>query len=522
MILAAVLATPPSVLGQIEESVSNPSDSAQIHSDPPDSAQPVSPFVPYFVPKHMMAGIGVGREGMSEEVLNQRTEAKIKWAIFLFLRDPTVVQGIKDCLSNRPLQNILTKGARVSGFPRDDSEAMMVLESVCRWNAASGTGAQGIMQIVKGTAKLMGLKVGRFITRKIRRIKVALRNKKGKIIKRNGKPVYKTRQKSITHRYSQDERLKPAIAIPKADNYLAQLSRRYGSHDMAVFAYHCGEGCASRFIEIARQTEEMKEGPITPAKLYFLCNPVHNRDLCDEIAYNMTRDNSPEYWFKKEAMKFLLGLARTDRSKFEQLVSEYQNPRRPTQRTPSRLWAWLVNHNKAYAENLDGFDAISARHILRVFNNPDYYGFNLRIFENMDNPAGADDQGTFSSISPEALGALLYIVYETRRLFEAGNYQEKWVPFDAALIGNLDQHLYFENMGVQTDFLKQASGKVFDISLDNLGPHELEALQFVLKDLEDNGSIGFVPDRSRKKALLIGPSPSSLPFFNHVFQDAVG
>lgn len=522
LILAAVLVLPAWVSGEIEESVSTPSDLPQIHSDPPESVQPVSQLGPYFVPKHTMPGIGVGREGMSAEALSKRTEAKIKWAIFLFLRDPQIVQGVKNCVSNAPIQNILTKGAQESGFPRDDSEAMMVLESVCRWNAASGTGAEGIMQIVKGTAKLMGLKVGQFIAKKIRTIKIALRNKKGEIIKRKGKPVYQTRQRSTTHRYSQDERLKPAIAIPKADHYLAQLSKRYASQDMAVFAYHCGEGCAARFIEIARQTEEMREGSITPAKLYFLCNPIHNRELCDAIAYNMTRDNSPEYWFKKEAMKFLLELARNDYGKFDQLVSEYQNQQTPKKRTPSRLWAWLLNRNKAYAENLDGLDGASAHQILRLFNNSDYYGFNLRISGANDNPTAAESESASYTISPDALGALLYIAYETRRLFETGHYREKWVPLDATLIGNLEQHLYFENMGMQQDFLKQASGKVFDISLDNLGTHELESLQFILKDLEDNGSIGFVPDRSRKKALMIGPSPSSLPLFNQVLQDAAG
>ncbi len=521
-ILAAILVFPPSVFGQAEESVQLTFDSIRINSEQADSARTVSTSLPYFAPKHMMPGIGLGREGMSDDVLEKRTEAKIKWAIFLFLRDPTVVQGIKDCISNRQIQSILTKGSRESGFPRDDSEAMMVLESVCRWNAASGTGAEGIMQIVKGTAKLMGLKVGNYIATKIRKIKVALKNKNGKIIKRKGKPVYKIKQKSTTRRYIRDERLNPAIAIPKADSYLAQLSNRYGSRDMAVFAYHCGEGCAARFLEIARQTEEMKQGPITPAKLYFLCNPVHNQELCEAIAYNMTRDNSPEYWFKKEAMKFLLELARTDYSRFEQLVSEYQNQQAPRRRTPSRLWAWLLNHNNVYAGNLDSIDRISVRQILRVFNNPDYYGFNLRIFGERDNLLVDGEQpADFTTVAHGVLGTLLYVTHETRRLFEAGHYQESWVPLDATVIGNLDQHLYFENMGMQTDFLKQASGKVFDISFDNLGTHELEALKFVLKDLEDNGSIGFVPDRSRKKALLIGPSPSSLPFFNQVFQDAV-
>ena len=62
-----------------------------------------------------------------------------------------------------------------------------------------------------------------------------------------------------------DERMIPERAIPAAAQYLASLESRYGGRDWAVFAYHCGEGCAGEVRAIAQRAERLRRQALSGA-----------------------------------------------------------------------------------------------------------------------------------------------------------------------------------------------------------------------------------------------------------------
>ena len=86
-------------------------------------------------------------------------------------------------------------------------------------------------------------------------------------------------RKTVYTTVATDERLIPERAVPAAANYLAQMETKFGGRDLAVFAYHCGEGCVSDFIGLAQQAKGMQNHPVTVPRLFFGANPVYDREV---------------------------------------------------------------------------------------------------------------------------------------------------------------------------------------------------------------------------------------------------
>src|SRR4029079_16537952 len=119
-----------------------------------------------------------------------------------------------------------------------------------------------IMQIASATARVMGLKIVYATRYKISTEKKLVRETKGK-------PTWTTVRKRIPYTVLvRDERMIPDRAIPAAAQYLARLEERYGGRDWAVFAYHCGEGCAGEVRAIAQRSIGIGESP-SVARVFF-------------------------------------------------------------------------------------------------------------------------------------------------------------------------------------------------------------------------------------------------------------
>jgi hypothetical protein len=151
------------------------------------------------------------------------------------------------------------------------------------------------------------------------------------------------------------------------------------------------------------------------------------------------------------------------------------------------------------------------KRLVRALDRPDHFGYCLRILP--DTPANA---GSFAQASPSALGALAYIAFETRRLFDEMKPQHQtFQPLPVTALVEPEEYARQKHEG-----LAHTSGQVFDIEYSGLPPAELEALRFVLDDLGWAGYLGFIEEGSDN--MHIGPSPSSRDFFATVFQEALG
>jgi hypothetical protein len=437
-----------------------------------------------FVPTHILPGLGAGRQGLNEQVLAARTEQMIQSQTFAIIRDPRALAGAQRIQSPQ-LQKIFRDASRKSGVPATLLAALAYLESYGDPKAESPAGPRGIVQISEATAKRIGLKVVRAKRYRVITTKQAVRNKKGKLTYRT------TRRRERYEVTARDDRLIPERAVPAAAKYLASMEAHYGGLDWAIFAYHCGEGCVGQFRSLVEQSEDLGSGAASVAKMFFSCHPAYNTALCDDIRQQMARDYSPTYWFRVMRAEQLLALYEEDPASFRALFEEYRFRADPAQRAPDRLAVWLTPAD---------LTPVSDPGLTSAPNAPDFLGFR-------------PPPGTVALASPAALGTLLYIAYETRRLFAAMAPGETFVPLEVAGLlragettrNGLDEH---------------GTGQVIDIALNGMPAGERYCLHFVLEDLGWNGNLGFIEEPDQSNIMHIGCAPSSRTFFSQVFHEA--
>jgi len=463
----------------------------------------------YFQPIHRISGIGAERKDASDAVLEKRTELMTDSQTFSIMRDSHALEGAQRITSPK-LQKIFDAAAKESGLPANLIAAVAYLESWGDATAQSSAGPKGIMQFSGATAKRMGLQIV-YATR-YRSVRQTKR------VKVRGKMVTRTVSAKVPYQVLvRDDRLLPERAIPAAAKYLAGMEAKFGGRDLAVFAYHCGEGCVSDFIQLAHQTPGLRDHPVTVPRLFFSANPAHNREIYDRIKYHMGRDYSPTYYFRIIRAEQLLELYKADSDAFRSLVEQYRNSGDPLRRAATRLAAWLKPQDLQY-HSCEDLKREEGKSLARVLDKPDFFGFQLRT-----SGVGAigswdlKNQNYYLQASPSAIGTLTYIAYETRRLFdELKPKGEKFVPLEVtALVRPLD----FQEKAAVGELPVHCTGQVFDLAFDLLPPHEKECLNFVLEDMGWNGYLGFAEESAG--TMHVGCSPSSRDFFIKVYEETL-
>jgi hypothetical protein len=460
----------------------------------------------YFVPAHRVSGIGVDRDDISDELLDARTDLMIQSQTFSILREPLAIPGARRITTDPKLQSIFRSASRQSGLPVTLIEAIAYLESWGDARAESPAGPKGIMQISAATARSMGLKVLISTRYKVRREKVLLAS-------RGKKPRYRY----ITHRTPyvvtvRDDRLYPQRAVPAAARYLAGMEQKFGGRDWAIFAYHCGQGCVGEMQDLTRRAQGIPKNEVTVARMFFSASPARNRELYQAVQQQMQRDWSPTYYFRIRRAEELLAMYRRDPVAFTNLAQQYRSEFVTGVRAPHRLSVWLKREDMIF-RNCDDIRSDGGKRLAKALERPEYYGYTLRV--SPDTPADLD---YYQQASPSAIGALTYIAFETRRLFDQVRPSaEKFRPLPVtALVEPVDG----VQRSSQREGISHCSGQVFDIDYSGLPPVELECLRFVLNDLGWNGYLGFVEEG--RDNLHIGSAPSARDFFTSVFQDAMG
>jgi len=460
----------------------------------------------YFTPQHRLSGIGVDRAEMTPEVLDARTGRMIQSQTFTIMREPQAKAGAER-ITGPKLAPVFKRASTSSGLPASLISAIAYLESWGDARAESPAGPKGIMQFSEATARAAGLRVVRVTRFKITSERRLVRRK-------TGAPVQRTIRHRIPYAVTvRDDRFNPERAVPAAANYLARLQTKFGGRDWAVFAYHCGEGCVAELLPLAQAAVGNKQPSV--AAMFFAANPARHRELYDALQRHMQRDYSPTYWFRIQRAEQLLELYRSDPDAFRELVDQYRNPINVQRRANDRLMVWLKSEDVFY-RSVDDLKQASGKALERVLDNPKIFGFSLPA---LDSESATKD--LYLQASPAAIGTLLYISFETRRLFDALKPKgEQFVPLQITeLVSTTDRPAEAGSLLVDPEFPEHSTGQVFDIDRSSLPRGEREALNFVLDDMGWDGYLGFI--QVTGDTLHIGCSPSSRPFFASVFQDAV-
>jgi len=468
----------------------------------------------YFAPRHRLTAIGASRPDLDAATLAARTSRMIDAETFTILRDPHALAGVQRITAPR-LQQLFKQASAQSGFPASTLAAIAYLESFGDPLAESPAGPKGIMQFSEGTARAAGLSVVRATRYRVTTEKTLVR-RKGK------KPLSKIVQRKVPYTVIlRDDRLIPEKAIPAAANYLARMSSKFGGRDWAVFAYHCGEGCVSYFLNLRDQLTSSAHPLASYPSVFFTGSPVYRRELYDLIQEHMLRDWSPTYYFRVMRAEQLVSLYQKDPDEFEVLFSAYRNHDKPEQRASHRLLVWLRSEDFS-VQSTDDLRSAGSR-LVKLMDDPAFFGF--QVDKNVGSESRAQ-QPYFWQASPAAAGTLLYIAYETRRLFDLDKPKhEKFVPLEVTdLVYPADYRgRLFGSAGENAaDFNAHCTGQVFDISLARLGPRQRECLRFVLDEMGWDGYLGFSQETPSADMLHIGCSPSSREFFTQVYEDAIG
>ncbi len=468
----------------------------------------------YFSPKHRLTAIAASRSELDSVTLAARTARMIEAETFTILRDPHALEGVRRITSPH-LQQIFRQASAQSGFPASTLAAIAYLESFGDPLAQSPAGCRGIMQFSEATGRSAGLS----IVRATRYRMVADKT----LVRRTGKkPIYKTVQRRIPYTVVlRDDRMIPEKAIPAAANYLSRIQSRFGGRDWAIFAYHCGEGCVSYFQNLRDQLTSSAHPMSSYPSVFFSGSPVWRRELYELVQEHMLRDWSPTYYFRVMRAEQLVTLYQKDPDEFEVLFSAYRNQDKPEERAGHRLLVWLRSEDFS-VQSADDLRA-AGRRLVRLMDDPSYYGFEI------DKNIASDDrahQEYYWQASPSAAGTLLYIAFETRRLFDLDKPKhEKFVPLEVTdLVYPADYHGRLLGSAGESaaDFNAHCTGQVFDVSLARLGPRERECLRFVLDEMGWDGYLGFSQETPSTDMLHIGSSPSSRDFFTQVYEDAIG
>jgi hypothetical protein len=464
--------------------------------------------VEYFTPQHQILGIGAGRSEMTPDLLAARTDRMIQSQTFTIMRDPEATIGAQRITGVR-LSPIFRRAADESGWPVSLISAIAYVESWGDAQATSPAGPRGIMQFSEATARAAGLRIVRVTRFQIITTHELVRRRPGHPASRS---VYRTvRHKTPYTVTVRDDRLNPERAAPAAARYLARLETKFGGRDWAVFAYHCGEGCVSDLFTLTEAAVHHKQP--TVAEMFFAANPAQHGELYQALQREMQRDYSPTYWFRIERAEQLLALYKDEPAAFRALAEEYQNPIHPQRRAVDRLMVWLKSHDIFY-RSVDDLRLASGKGLAKVFDHPQFFGFSLPEM------AEGPNRDLYLQDSPAAIGTLLYIAFETRRLFdEMKPTGEFFVPLRVAeLVGTTDRPSEAGTLLVDPEFPEHSTGQVFDIDRSNLPRGERECLNFTLDDLGWYGYLGFI--QVTGDTVHIGCSPSSREFFAAVFEEA--
>ena len=463
----------------------------------------------YFSPSHQIAGVGVSRDDLSDELLQARIDLMIQSQTFTIMREPMAVQGARRITTDRKLQELFRRASEHSGIPASEIEAIAYLESQGDAKAASPSGPRGIMQIAHDTARAMGLRVVNAVPDRIVKEKIQVRTENHKLITKT------VRRKKPYTVFGGDDRLIPDRAIPAAADYLARLERKFGGRDWAIFAYHCGEGCVSEMQELTRQARGIPKDQLTVARMFFSCTPARNRELYQAVQMQMQRDYSPTYWFRVMRAEQLLEEYRRDPDAFENLAEQYKIHLRSADtlsgRASHRLSVWLTSDDLRFHSS-DEIRTVIGTDLLTVVGRPEFFGFQVNL-----EPRPVDDVSYLNLAAPSAVGTLAYIAFETRRLWQELNPKnEQFLPLE---LTSLFEPQGYAARTLNSEAHSHGTGLVFDIDYAGLPPAESECLRFVLDDLGWGGYLGFVEEGTDR--LHIGCSPPSREFFTAIFREAV-
>jgi transglycosylase-like protein with SLT domain len=272
------------------------------------------------------AALGAGRANLSLDQVAARSERLEASMSFALLRFPEAMQA-PGRIFKPEIWNHIEAAARDYNLDPMVLAGMIFIESYGDSQAKSPTGPAGIAQMTRGSAKELGLSVGKRVrvgSRTVTKTRwVGTGKSRRKVVRTVEQPVYKII----------DQRYEPARAIfamaRRVSNRRAWLG---GKVDFAIAEYHMGAGRMAgllsayfgRKIKISEITAEMQSSGLSYAELFWTNTPYDRPEVYQALDELNRVDFSPTYYFRVRQAMRLLATYRQSPAEYTQLASVYQ------------------------------------------------------------------------------------------------------------------------------------------------------------------------------------------------------
>lgn len=372
--------------------------------------------------------------------------------------------------------------------------ALVFLESAGRPEVVAGgdpEGAVGLGQILPGTAvSLLGMSVdlerSKELTRRIDRYR--RRARVARTARRRQAASDRARSLSA-ERSSIDERFDPQRSLDGAARYLAFAEDRFGREDFAAVSYHMGIGNLEDVIDEyvsprpprRRTRDTVEDYELSYARIYFGSAPDRNpRTYRRLLAFG---DDSRYYFFRLEASREIRRLYEDDRDELRRLAALHG-----AKASAEEVLRPRAEH-PPYEDGDDLREGYEDGELLRLPVAPRRLGYS--VDPRMGSAARRLEEAPelYRGLRPEALGTLLYIAKEVRRLSGSGGSLRvtstvRDLPYQRLLIGTNEQ--------ATRGFSLHTTGFAVDIARDFRSRAQERALTFVLERLRALSVIDWV------------------------------
>lgn len=445
------------------------------------------------------AGLGANRSSLSHEQIaarSARLEASTSFSLLRFpealraparIFDPDIWRHIKSAARAHDIDPMILAG-------------MIFIESYGDPLAKSPTGPAGIAQLTKGSARELGLSVGKRVRAGSRAVKKTRWVSKGKnrrkVVTTVQQPVYKT----IDERYV-PERAISAMAR-RVSNRRSWLG---GKIDFAIAEYHMGAGRMAkllsayfgRTVRVSEVPAEMRGANLSYPELFWTNTPYY-RPAVYQALDDLTRvDYSPTYYFRVRQAMRLLEVYRESPDAYAQLAAAYQG-RFGWTVLPSAQWSFvseplpgaLPEAPQAGALHQD----ISERFVL------------LPEIASVFGVHAANEL----SAERSTIGSALFVAHHLKRL-----QGERYTGFAITrMLAHGDEREEDES------FPLHGLGWAFDVPSKDLSKTDQRDLKFILTDLRQAGLLTYVED-GRQPTFHVVRHPDHAARFEQFYWDAM-
>lgn len=420
------------------------------------------------------AGLGADRSSLSREQIAARSERLEASMSFSLLRFPEASRAPARIFKPE-IWGYIESAARAHDLDPMILAGMIFIESYGNPNAKSPTGPAGIAQMTTGSARELGLTVGKRVRAGSRAVKKTSWVGKGK----SRRKVVKTVRQAVYTTI--DERYIPKRAIwAMAKRVSNRRSWLGGNVDFAIAEYHMGAGRMARLlstyfdrtVRVSDVAEVMGGAHLSYPELFWTNTPYFRPEMYEALDDLNRVDYSPTYYFRVRQAMRLLYVYRQSPEVYAKLASMYQG-RFGWKVLPSAQWSFvtepLANALPAAPAAGELHQDISERFV--VF--PDIAsGFGMRAVT----PDMAAERST--------IGSALFLAHHLKRL-QGDDYSGFEIT---RMLAHGDQQEKDESFPLHT------VGWAFDIPSAGLSKTERRDLKFVLTDLRHAGLLAYVED----------------------------